>query len=117
MKHTIIIILNFELFIRLKRDSLTPADMLALVALVEAGERSRHSDFEENDDDNDYAKPNGNFYPTSYDIQNGNDDNEYGNNGWLEPALVDYYGIPYNKDSLGKYDVPNKFGNGRKCIM
>lgn len=91
--------------------------MLALVALVEAGERSRHADMDENDEENEYTKSNGNLYPTSYEIQNGNDDNEYGNNGWLEPALVDYYGVPYNLDALPKYELPNKISNSREYIF
>lgn len=91
--------------------------MLALVALVEAGERSRHTDNEENDDENEFTKSNGNVYPTSYEIQNGNDDNEYGNNGWLEPAFIDFYGVPYNLDSLPKYEVPKNINNNRKLLL
>ncbi|XP_030382980.1 uncharacterized protein LOC115630518 [Scaptodrosophila lebanonensis] len=103
--------------LRLKRDTtkLTPADMLALVALVEAGERAR----KETDADNaaavGAAEPYG---PKTYE----NEDLDYvGNVGvppgnWLDaPALVDYYGMPVNVETMPKYEYlprQHKYGNG-----
>ncbi|XP_073827583.1 uncharacterized protein isoform X2 [Musca autumnalis] len=112
--------------IRLKRDTkLTPADMLALVALVEAGERAR----KDTDADAGYAYPPESYVPKSYGLNtnaNNNNNNynlgsydypalgqmddslDYNNAPWpLEPqSMVDYYGVPMNMEPLGKYDTP-----------
>ncbi|XP_055837614.1 uncharacterized protein LOC129906012 isoform X2 [Episyrphus balteatus] len=106
----------------LKRESkLTPADMLALVALVEAGERSR----KESEPDT-YSIPDTYFpvaksyYPNSntnnnnnYEYQN-NDDNDI-SSSWVEPSIVDYYGVPYNVDAMPKYEIAreHKYGINR----
>ncbi|XP_068140402.1 uncharacterized protein [Drosophila tropicalis] len=99
---------------RLKRDTtkLNPADMLALVALVEAGERARKESEVES-------------APVSAPLMN-NEDVEYLPPGsWLDspvsvqaqPSLVEYYGMPV-EPQLMKYDyIPrqHKYGsiNGR----
>ncbi|XP_039950694.1 uncharacterized protein LOC120768191 [Bactrocera tryoni] len=107
---------------RLKRDTkLTPADMLALVALVEAGERARKEP--ETDTSNGYMYPSNGIatppeafntysgiktyypisagafdYPTNIDaIDNGG--------SWLEPNMVDYYGAPANVEAIPKYEL------------
>ncbi|KAH8297985.1 hypothetical protein KR018_003954 [Drosophila ironensis] len=91
---------------RLKRDTtkLNPADMLALVALVEAGERARkESDVESSgpvpmiaSDDLDYM-PAGAWLETPVQVQ---------------PAMVDYYGMPVEGQSnqaMPKYEyVPRQ---------
>lgn len=104
--------------------------MLALVALVEAGERARNDVDADNAAANSYVT-----YPDTYDYNNNNagrngyytgganayeyqpnvnsnsnnnnlDDviGEY-NGAWLEPAVVDYYGVPYNMEALPKYEL------------
>ncbi|KAM7353489.1 uncharacterized protein ACRADG_005532 [Cochliomyia hominivorax] len=120
---------------RLKRDTkLTPADMLALVALVEAGERAR----KDTDADAGYTYPSENYVPKTYGLNNnyntaGNvydypsmpqvedslDYNNNNNNGWYEPqSMVDYYGMPMNMDAMNKYEIPrelpreNKYSDG-----
>ncbi|XP_061399397.1 uncharacterized protein LOC133335108 [Musca vetustissima] len=121
---------------RLKRDTkLTPADMLALVALVEAGERAR----KDTDADAGYAYPPESYVPKSYGLNaNTNSNNNYNlgaydypalgqvddsldyNNGpWpMEPqSMVDYYGVPMNMEPVSKYNTPrmplkeNKFND------
>ncbi|TMW54901.1 hypothetical protein DOY81_000134 [Sarcophaga bullata] len=116
---------------RLKRDTkLTPADMLALVALVEAGERAR----KDTDADAGYVFPSETYVPKTYGLNNnyntaGNiydypgtsqvdDSLDYNNNnnGWFEPqTMVDYYGSPFNMDTMNKYEIPtqreNKYGD------
>ncbi|XP_023298938.2 uncharacterized protein LOC111681402 isoform X1 [Lucilia cuprina] len=118
---------------RLKRDTkLTPADMLALVALVEAGERAR----KDTDADAGYTYPSENYVPKTYGLNNnyntaGNvydyptmpqadESLDYNNNnGWFEPqSMVDYYGMPVNMDAMNKYELPrelpreNKYSDG-----
>ncbi|XP_055919158.1 uncharacterized protein DDB_G0283357 isoform X2 [Eupeodes corollae] len=109
----------------LKRESkLTPADMLALVALVEAGERSR----KESEPDT-YTIPETYFpsaksyYPNTQSMNMNNNNNyEYQNNDdndisspWVEPSIVDYYGVPYNLDAMPKYEIAreHKYGINR----
>ncbi|XP_058977175.1 uncharacterized protein LOC101894516 isoform X2 [Musca domestica] len=108
---------------RLKRDTkLTPADMLALVALVEAGERAR----KDTDADAGYAYPPESYVPKSYGLNTNNNNNynlgaydypalgqvddslDYNNGPWpMEPqSMVDYYGVPMNMEPVGKYDTP-----------
>ncbi|XP_017063295.2 J domain-containing protein DDB_G0295729 [Drosophila eugracilis] len=89
---------------RLKRDTqLNPADMLALVALVEAGERARKESDVENSgpvpmiasDDLDYV-PAANWLDVPVQSQ---------------PALVDYYGMPVDNQNqvMPKYEyVPRQ---------
>ncbi|XP_067625070.1 uncharacterized protein [Eurosta solidaginis] len=122
---------------RLKRDTkLTPADMLALVALVEAGERARQ-DSEAETNNNNYMYPtagmnapapapgaynnyNGikTFYPTSQNAQNydyptsADEVEENGAGSWLEPNMVDYYGLPMNVETLPKYELPREHKYG-----
>lgn len=130
------IVLFFIISFRLKRDTkLTPADMLALVALVEAGERAR----KDTDTDAGYTMyPSENYVPKAYGINNNyntglydypamgpaaavpqNDDSlDYNNGGWFEPqSMVDYYGVPMNMEPMPKYEIPpqreNKY-NDRK---
>lgn len=109
--------------LRLKRDTkLTPADMLALVALVEAGERAR----KDTDADAGYAYPPESYVPKSYGLNTNNNNNynlgaydypalgqvddslDYNNGPWpMEPqSMVDYYGVPMNMEPVGKYDTP-----------
>ncbi|EDW65091.1 uncharacterized protein [Drosophila virilis] len=93
---------------RLKRDTtkLTPADMLALVALVEAGERARkESDVESgvsvpliDADEMDYV-PAGSWLDAPVQQQQA-------------PALVDYYGVPVEAQVVPKYEYvprPQKY--------
>lgn len=104
--------------------------MLALVALVEAGERAR----KDTDADAGYVFPSENYVPKTYGFNNnynaaGNiydypatsqveDSLDYNNNnGMFEPqSMVDYYGSPFNMDNMNKYDIPiqreNKYGDG-----
>ncbi|XP_059221839.1 uncharacterized protein LOC106087607 isoform X1 [Stomoxys calcitrans] len=102
---------------RLKRDTkLTPADMLALVALVEAGERAR----KDTDADAGYMYPPESYVPKAYGLNNNyntgsydypslgqvDDSLDYNNGPWLEPqSMVDYYGVPMNMEPMGKYDT------------
>ncbi|XP_075153732.1 uncharacterized protein LOC142227205 isoform X2 [Haematobia irritans] len=102
---------------RLKRDTkLTPADMLALVALVEAGERAR----KDTDADAGYMYPPESYVPKSYALNNNyntgsydypslgqvDDSLDYNNGPWLEPqSMVDYYGVPMNMEPMAKYDA------------
>ncbi|XP_017481437.1 PREDICTED: uncharacterized protein LOC108370594 [Rhagoletis zephyria] len=109
---------------RLKRDTkLTPADMLALVALVEAGERARKDT--DTDTSNSYMYPsvgisaapesygsnyNGmkNYYPTApnaYDYPANLDELDDNAGTWLEPNMVDYYGVPMNMETIPKYEL------------
>ncbi|KAH8412529.1 hypothetical protein KR009_002807, partial [Drosophila setifemur] len=107
---------------RLKRDTtqLNPADMLALVALVEAGERAR----KETDVESSGPVP-----------MISSDDMEYMPPGtWLDspvqaqPALVDYYGMPMDAQNqvMPKYEyVPRQhkyngvshFGSSKQRYM
>uniref|UniRef100_A0A1A9WUB7 Uncharacterized protein n=1 Tax=Glossina brevipalpis TaxID=37001 RepID=A0A1A9WUB7_9MUSC len=103
---------------RNKRDNkLTPADMLALVALVEAGERARKETDHESTGYN--GNPNENYAPKPYgivpntgfyDYPTIDDSLDYNNNdNWNEPpALVDYYGAPANMEPLSKYNLALK---------
>ncbi|XP_017061122.2 uncharacterized protein LOC108101325 [Drosophila ficusphila] len=107
---------------RLKRDTqLNPADMLALVALVEAGERARkESDAESSgpvpmisSDDLDYV-PAGSWMDVPVQAQ---------------PALVDYYGMPVDNQNqvMPKYEyvprqhkysgVNSRFGSSKQRYM
>lgn len=102
----------------LKRDTtkLTPADMLALVALVEAGERAR----KESDVDSGISVPLADAEEMDY-VPQGT---------WLDapvalpatssgqqqqqsqPALIDYYGIPVEAQVVPKYEYlqrPQKY--------
>ncbi|KAH8279710.1 hypothetical protein KR054_002607, partial [Drosophila jambulina] len=110
---------------RLKRDTtkLNPADMLALVALVEAGERARkESDVESSgpvpmisSDDLDYVAP-GSWMDVPVQAQ-------------AQPGLVDYYGLPLEAQSqvMPKYEyVPrqhkynglnSRFGSSKQRYM
>ncbi|XP_017021981.1 uncharacterized protein [Drosophila kikkawai] len=108
---------------RLKRDTtkLNPADMLALVALVEAGERARkESDVESSvpmisSDDLDYV-PAGSWMDVPVQAQ-------------AQPGLVDYYGLPMEAQSqvMPKYEyVPrqhkynglnSRFGSSKQRYM
>ncbi|XP_054743223.1 uncharacterized protein LOC129247886 [Anastrepha obliqua] len=116
---------------RLKRDTkLTPADMLALVALVEAGERSRKDTDTETSNSYMYPSPgmgdapetysnyNGikTYYPTAANMYDypGNVDELDGNAGtWIEPNMVDYYGVPMNMATIPKYELPpERIGGG-----
>lgn len=113
--------------LRLKRESkLTPADMLALVALVEAGERSRKdSEPDTYNIPETYFPAPKSYYPASNlnpNINNNNNNYEYQNsddndisNSWVEPSIVDYYGVPYNVDVLPKYEIAreHKYGINR----
>lgn len=110
---------------RLKRDTtkLTPADMLALVALVEAGERAR----KESDVDSGISVP----------LSDGEEMDYVPSGSWLDapvalpatspvqqqqqaqPALIDYYGIPVEAQVVPKYEYlqrPQKYigGNSRE---
>ncbi|KAH8411982.1 hypothetical protein KR222_004561, partial [Zaprionus bogoriensis] len=113
---------------RLKRDTtkLTPADMLALVALVEAGERARkESDVESgisvplvDAEEMDYVPP-GSWFdapaaPAPVQQQ--------------APALVDYYGLPVEAQVVPKYEyVPrpqkymsnsnSRFGSSKRFMV
>lgn len=105
---------------RLKRDTkLTPADMLALVALVEAGERARKDP--ETDTSNGYMIPSNaapqegyntysgikTYYPVSagaYDYPTNMDAIDNGGS-WLEPNMIDYYGLPANVETIPKYEL------------
>ncbi|KAL9924122.1 uncharacterized protein ACN427_003394 isoform 2-T2 [Glossina fuscipes fuscipes] len=111
---------------RPKRDNkLTPADMLALVALVEAGERARKET--DHDSTNSYnGYPNENYAPKAYGMTpnagfydypaiddnfdyNNNNNNNNNNDNWNDaPALVDYYGAPVNMEPLPKYNLALK---------
>ena len=105
--------------------------MLALVALVEAGERAR----KDTDADAGYVFPSESYVPKTYGLNNnyntaGNiydypatsqidDSLDYNNNnnGWFDPqSMVDYYGSPFNTDTINKYEIPtqreNKYGDG-----
>lgn len=110
-----ILFCSFHRFVSLKRDTtkLTPADMLALVALVEAGERAR----KETDVDAGVAMPLVDAEEMDY-VPAGS---------WLDaagqqqqaPSLVDYYGIPVEAQVVPKYEYmprPQKYvgGNSRK---
>lgn len=117
---------------RLKRESkLTPADMLALVALVEAGERSRKESepdtytipetyfqapksYYPNSQLSAASSNNNNNYNNNYEYQNNNEDNDM-SNSWVEPSIVDYYGVPYNVETLPKYEIAreHKYGINR----
>ncbi|KAH8376959.1 hypothetical protein KR093_002367, partial [Drosophila rubida] len=108
---------------RLKRDTtkLTPADMLALVALVEAGERAR----KETDVDGGVSVPLVDAEEMDY-VPAGS---------WLDapapqqqsPALVDYYGIPMEAQVVPKYEyVPrpqkyvgsnSRFGSSKRFMV
>ncbi|XP_034471936.1 uncharacterized protein LOC117779747 [Drosophila innubila] len=108
---------------RLKRDTtkLTPADMLALVALVEAGERAR----QETDVDAGVSLPLVDTEDVSY-VHAGS---------WLDaptpqqqtPSLVDYYGIPVEAQVVPKYEyVPrpqkyigrnSRFGSSKRFMV
>ncbi|ALC38581.1 CG4577 [Drosophila busckii] len=92
--------------LRLKRDAtkLTPADMLALVALVEAGERARKdSDMEVplvEAEDLDYLPAAGTWLDAPVQVQQPQQQ---------APALVDYYGMPVDAQVMSKYDyVPRQ---------
>lgn len=108
--------------------------MLALVALVEAGERAR----KDTDADAGYTYPSENYVPKTYGLNNNyntaagsnvydypsmpqqvEESLDYNNNGWYEPQqMVDYYGMPVNMDAINKYDIPrelpreNKYNEG-----
>ncbi|XP_017857401.1 PREDICTED: probable serine/threonine-protein kinase tsuA isoform X2 [Drosophila arizonae] len=103
---------------RLKRDTtkLTPADMLALVALVEAGERARkESDMESgisvplvDAEELDYVPAAGSWLDAPIQQQQQQQ----------APALVDYYGMPVEAQVVPKYEYmprPQKYlgSNGR----
>ncbi|XP_062142393.1 uncharacterized protein LOC133850349 [Drosophila sulfurigaster albostrigata] len=112
---------------RLKRDTtkLTPADMLALVALVEAGERAR----KETDVDSGVSVPLVDAEELDY-VPAGS---------WLDaplasqqqqqqqPALVDYYGLPVEAQVVPKYEyVPrpqkyvgsnSRFGSSKRFMV
>lgn len=95
--------------------------MLALVALVEAGERAR----KDTDVDAGYAYPSESYVPKAYGLNNNNNNNyngdtydypslgqvnddilDYNNGPWLEPqSMVDYYGVPMNMEPMAKYDT------------
>lgn len=104
----------------LKRDTtkLTPADMLALVALVEAGERAR----KESDVDSGISVP----------LSDGEEMDYVPSGSWLDapvalpatsavqqqqqqqaqPSLIDYYGIPVEAQVVPKYEYlqrPQKY--------
>ncbi|KAL9924123.1 uncharacterized protein ACN427_003394 isoform 3-T3 [Glossina fuscipes fuscipes] len=117
---------NYPDMRRPKRDNkLTPADMLALVALVEAGERARKET--DHDSTNSYnGYPNENYAPKAYGMTpnagfydypaiddnfdyNNNNNNNNNNDNWNDaPALVDYYGAPVNMEPLPKYNLALK---------
>lgn len=133
VKHLVLFLKNFHLsfsdnlcylchlcLLSLKRDTtkLTPADMLALVALVEAGERAR----KESDMDSGISVPLVDAEELDYVPAAGS---------WLDapmqpqqqqqqaPALVDYYGMPVEAQVVPKYEYvprPQKYlgSNGRK---
>ncbi|EDW03319.1 uncharacterized protein LOC6562874 [Drosophila grimshawi] len=112
---------------RLKRDAtkLTPADMLALVALVEAGERAR----KESDVDSAVSVPLVDAEELDY-VPAGS---------WVDaplqqqqqqqasPALVDYYGVPVDAQVVPKYEyVPrpqkyvasnSRFGSSKRFMV
>ncbi|KAM8717253.1 hypothetical protein ACLKA7_004024 [Drosophila subpalustris] len=109
---------------RLKRDTtkLTPADMLALVALVEAGERAR----KETDVDAGVSVP----------LVDAEDMDYVPAGSWLDapapqqqqaPALMDYYGIPVEAQVVPKYEyVPrpqkyvgsnSRFGSSKRFMV
>lgn len=113
----------------LKRDTtkLTPADMLALVALVEAGERARkESDVDSgisvplsDGEEMDYV-PSGSWLdapvalPATSPVQQQQQQQQQ-----AQPALIDYYGIPVEAQVVPKYEYlqrPQKYigGNSRE---
>lgn len=95
--------------------------MLALVALVEAGERTRN---EEDNDLNSFSIPDQYKYPKDFYTEYGHPsdiDNDYNNHAmktWLsQPSVAEYYGIPpYYLEQFPKYEVvpKHKFGPNRK---
>jgi len=121
---------------RLKRDSkLTPADMLALVALVEAGERARiDPELYDNGYDGgvevptntvDYLQGTKSMLPYEMMLpgasnQNIDDINGSWLNNWVEPS-VEYmpYGVPFDVDTNPRYEMYkdrtlNRLNKGKK---
>lgn len=101
----------------LKRDTtkLTPADMLALVALVEAGERAR----KESDVDSGISVPLADAEEMDY-VPSGSwldgpvalPATSAGQQQQAQPALIDYYGIPVEAQVVPKYEYlqrPQKY--------
>lgn len=96
----------FFFIFRSKRDSkLTPADMLALIALVEAGERSRYES-ENEDNYGDYARS----YMGPYNSQFLDDENDDLLN---DPS--NYVSSPYNFDSIPLYDMMKPAKPAQRC--
>ncbi|CAD6998439.1 unnamed protein product [Ceratitis capitata] len=109
---------------RLKRDTkLTPADMLALVALVEAGERARKDTDTEIPSNNNYMYPSSGIAAASepYNNYNGvktyypttaNMDGSENGASWLEPNMMDYYAMPMNMETIPKYELQREHKYG-----
>lgn len=75
---------------RLKDSKLSPAEMVALLELIE--DRSRM-------DNMPYASNNLDFQNSPYELQGQEDNGEWWNsNAWAEPS-VQFYGNPYEIDS------------------
>lgn len=118
MYDTIFIIVVFSMYLfnicfipwipnRLKRDStkLNSADMLALLSFLEANQRNRYDNTNDDINSLEYQKPFYGPYGNFDGIGNDDDDDDIGeavnNNGewwneWIEPS-VQYYGNPHTR--------------------
>lgn len=85
---------------RLKDSKLSPAEMVALLELIE--DRSRM-------DNSPYANNNLDFQNSPYELQGQEDNGEWWNSNAWEPS-VQYYGSPYNNN----IDVDSRYG-GSNC--
>lgn len=95
--------------LRLKDSKLSPAEMVALLELIE--DRSRM-------DNSPYANNNLDFQNSPYELEGQEDNGEWWNsNAWAEPS-VQYYGNPYNNNFEldSRYGGPNYYPSKRFMV-
>lgn len=123
-----VLIISFVFFFilipsRLKRDStkLNSAEMLALLSFLEANQRNRYDNANDELNSLEYQKP---FYGPYSNLDGANNDDDAVNGGewmneWIEPS-VQYYGNSRNRfeeNSRKRFTAPGKIHHSLSSVV